>query len=182
MKTATPLITLLSLLLVSSLALAQDLSKTKLGFRSRKMQLVLTSGRTAHVIKVDTLIGAAKIDDARLLFIDRREEFIYLLVDVGGSSKLRPDEHQCGGGEERNLLWLKLTSDWKLSQASSVLYLSCWQGADVDEAIAIEDGKLRMRYDDYRENVANTVTYDSSRPEAGLVIDGTPLQSDSSGE
>src|SRR5215210_471623 len=83
--------------------------------RGRGRQLILTAGGKTHRLDPGESIDAAKLDDVSILFATRRPGFIYLLIAACGSSKLKSDDRQCGAGTECNLLWLKLDTDWRIS-------------------------------------------------------------------
>src|SRR5947209_8069248 len=71
---------------------AAQTAKTDYGIRLRasgRGAVVIRERGRAHVLDLRKLLEAAKIDDAREIFRTRRGDFIYLLLQVCGPSKLR---------------------------------------------------------------------------------------------
>ena len=145
--------------------------------RGRSAVVLREHGR-AHVLDLRKLLEAAKIEDAREIFLTRGGGFIYLLLDVCGPSKLRPDEHQCGAGEECSLIWLKLDEAWRERDAKSVRYESCWQPITSYDGMKVSGRTMSLEYDDLRDNTQHELTYDADKPEAGLKDESKPLPKD----
>ncbi|HVF56595.1 MAG TPA: hypothetical protein VM934_10620 [Pyrinomonadaceae bacterium] len=150
-------------------------SKSGYTVRVRGKGLVLVSQGRSHALDVADKVDAARIEDVTLLFADRRGASLYLLLSVCGSSKLRPDDRQCGAGVECNLVWVKLGDDWKVKDSRSVRYESCWMPITSDEGYKISGRLLHLEYSDLRENLHYKVSYDSDNPEKGLSVEESRL-------
>ena len=129
----------------------------------------------AHTLTLDDKVGAARIEEAKLLFVTRRGEFTYLLVDVCGLSKRTPDDRMCGAGQECNVVWVKLDRRRKVADARSELYESCWLPITSEDGPEIVGRKLLLKVDDLREWLRKEVTYDADRPEKGLTVKSSPM-------
>lgn len=143
---------------------------------SGRNRLVIKSPKRSYPIDVADKIDAAQIEDASILFVTRRTDFIYLLVDVCGLSKVPPDDRMCGAGVECNLLWLKLDSRFRLVESNSVRYESCWQPISAADGYKIDGRILRMEYSDLNENLKYKLNYDADQPERGFQIEKSPLE------
>ena len=144
--------------------------------RPHKRQLALTVDGHMHLLDASKQLEAAKLDSASPLFFTRRTDFNYLLANVCGPSKLKPDDHECGAGTECDLLWLKLTPAWSIADAKAALYESCWQSATSDDGYKIDQHSLHVEYDNFLFKHHYSVAYDADRPERGLVIEESALQ------
>jgi hypothetical protein len=173
-------ITILTLVLalpVQSSAQAQSASaQSAIKARGRGTKLILTSLGKRHVLDVSRSIDAAKLDEASVLFATRRQDFLYLLIDACGSSKLKPDDRQCGAGEECNLLWIKLSTTWQINDIKAVRYESCWAPITSNEGYKIKGNTLQMDYSDFREKKEYKLTYDANRPEGGFHIEESAMK------
>ena len=176
-KNRAPLVvrTTLCLLLAASSALAQRQAAPRLSLRGRGRTLVLQVGGRAHALKLaGDKIDAARLEHAEIVFATRRPDFTYLLVDVCGWSKPRQDERHCGLGTECNLLWLKLTTAWRVADARSARYLSCWYPTSNKE-FQIKGRTLSVEYSDYHAEQKTLLTYDADQPERGFTLAASPL-------
>lgn len=124
----------------------------------------------AHTLALDESVGAARIEVAKLLFLTRREEFVYLLIDVCGTSKRRPDDRQCGAGRECNIIWVKLDRGRKVADARSELYESCWLPVTSERGPRIDGRRMSLELENLREWVIKEVGYDADRPEEMLTF------------
>src|SRR4051812_7588894 len=138
-----------ALLLSSSLAFAQKSSKTAYKVRAKGLRLVVTFQGKTHLLNTTEQIDAAKITDTEILFANRKADFTYLVIAVGGSSKAKSDDRQCGAGEEDNLLWIKLDSAWKITDIKSVRYESCWSPTTSDDGYKIKNNTLTIAITDF---------------------------------
>jgi hypothetical protein len=129
----------------------------------------------AYTLALGDKVSAARIEEAKLLFVTRREEFTYLLIDVCGLSKRTPDDRMCGAGQECDVVWVKLDRRRKVSDARSELYESCWLPVTAEEGPAIVGRSLQLKVDDLREWVRKEVGYDADRPEEGLTEKSSPM-------
>ena len=142
--------------------------------KGRRAVVVRERGRS-HVLDVWEHIEAARVGDAEGLFLTRKGGFIYLVLNMCGPSKSKPDAHQCGAGTECNLVWLKLDESWRELDAKSVRYESCWRPITSDEGPKVSGRTLLLEYDDLREDLRHEVTYDADKPEEGLTSRARPL-------
>jgi hypothetical protein len=96
---------------------------------------------------------------------------MYLLRDIQGQSKLPIDNNDGGAGSESNLVWLKLDQEWKLLDAKSFRYDSCWASISMIDPPRWEGDTLTVS----TEN--KVVTYSYKRPEEGLrIADSAPAK------
>lgn len=166
-----------SVLLTSNIALAQVTSGgAQIKLRGRGRSLLLTSGRVRRAIDVKEQVLAARLDEVKLLFVTRRQDFTYLLVDACGPSKAVPDARQCGAADECALLWIKLDGVWKASEMQSARYESCWQSSSSSDGYKISGRKLDMEYDDFSQRKNYRLSYDAEQPERGFGLEATVLE------
>ena len=164
-------------LLIQSVAQAQKAEgQTDIKAFGRGTKLALKSRGKTHVFDVSERVDAAKLDDVGVLFETRRTDFVYLLIAACGTSKLKPDDRQCGAGQECNLLWVKLSTGWKMGDIKSVRYESCWVPVSSDEGYKITGRLLQMEYYDLREKLNYKLTYDADRPESGWIVEASAIK------
>jgi hypothetical protein len=149
-------------------------SKVKVRARGHTSVVVTERGR-AHTLDVSKQIDAAHIEDASVLFVTRRGGSVYLLLTVCGLSRFPPGDRQCGAGIECNLVWLKLDERWRVLDAKSERYESCWAPITSEEGPKVKGRLLTLEFDDLRENLRHEVTYDADAPERGLNSATRPL-------
>lgn len=158
-------------LLFQSGAQAQDVSlESGIKARGRGSKLVLNSRGKTHVLDVSGQIDAAKLDDVDVIFASRKPPFTYLLVSACGSSRLKSNDRQCGAGLECNLLWLKLNSNWRISDIKSAHYESCWTYITSTEGYKTKDHTLEMDYNDFNRKINYKLSYDALQPENGFIL------------
>lgn len=143
----------------------------------RRAVVVKERGR-AHVLDLSKHIEAMRIEDATELSRTRRGEFVYLLLQVCGLSKMPPDDRQCGAGIECDLVWLKLDQSWRERDAKPMRYESCWQPITSDEGPKVSGRTVLLEFDDLRDNTRHEVSYDADKPEEGLTEKTRPLPKD----
>ncbi len=118
------------------------------------------------------------IDQVKLVFQNRSNGKLYRLMYVVGPSA-GGGNGQCGAGQEEYLIWQVLDSKWAQDDYKVELIASCAVSIENrspgSESYAVSKGKLTSKYDDYRDNVANTLTYDSAQPEKAWTIQQKPL-------
>lgn len=137
--------------------------------RARSERLIVKHKGKAHTLRLGSdKIDAAKITNAEILFANRKDGFTYLLVDVAGQSKKKSDDRQCGAGTESNLIWIKLDAAWRIIDAVSQRYESCWSGITSDDGYRIKGNLLTIEFDNFRENVTVKLSYDADAPEKGF--------------
>jgi hypothetical protein len=148
----------------------------KVSVRVRGLQSIVVTGRgRTHKLDLTKHIDAARIEDASALFLTRRGEFAYLLLGVCGMSKEKSDDRQCGAGIECNVVWLKLDGAWRVRDAKSERYESCWQPITSEEGPKVEGRRMTVVVDDLREDLRREVSYDADSPEAGLAVRQSPI-------
>ena len=145
--------------------------------QARGRNILLTERGARTLIRVAEYVDAARVTDASVVFESRDGVYVYLLLDVCGPSKERPDDRQCGAGVECNLLWLKLDSRRRVIDADSARYESCWAPITTEEGYRVTGGTLRLVVQDLREQLEHTITYDADRPARGLQRQQSPLKS-----
>jgi hypothetical protein len=137
-------------------------SRLKLHWHGNSVRFV-EDGR-AHEISVKGLFDAVELQSVKLQSATESRGFMYLLLDIEGPSKLPRDNHECGAGSESNLVWLKLDLEWKVLDAKSFRYDSCWASISMIDPPRWEGDTLTVS----TEN--KVVTYSYKRPEEGLRI------------
>jgi hypothetical protein len=148
----------------------------KVSVRAKGRQSVVVTERgRAHTLDLTKQIDAARIEDVSALFLTRRGEFTFLLLEVCGLSKVPPDDRQCGAGIECNVVWLKLDGAWRVRDAKSERYESCWSPITTDEGPKVEGRRMKVVVDDLREDVRREVSYDADDPESGLTVRQSPI-------
>jgi len=157
------------LMLVSAVALAQSTGVplgARLKMRWQGDNVIFTEGAKTHEISLREKYVAVRLDTVILQSAKEAGGFIYLLLDVTGPSKLPRDSHQCGGGNESNLIWLKLDKDWKILDAKDFLYDSCWRS----EAATVMDPP-KWTGDTLKVTTLDKIaTYTYKHPEEGLKV------------
>lgn len=153
-------------------ALAQ---KSEYKIRARGGRLSVSHKNKAHALNLVDKIDAAKITETEILFADRKDGFIYLVVDVSGQSKTKEDNRHCGAGTESNLIWIKLDSTWKILDSNSVRYESCWSPTSNDN-YRITDTRMSIEIQDFRNDLDINLSYNSGEPEKGFQITQKPLE------
>jgi hypothetical protein len=157
-------------------AVAQEvLVRPKLGVRVRGERLVITERGRARTLDLGDNVSAARIEDAEVIFKSGSGGAVYLLLDICGWSKRTQDDRQCGAGTECDLVWLKLDARWRIQDAKSARYESCWASTTSDDGYKIGGHTLTVEFDNFREDVKVKLTYDAERPERGLVVEQSPL-------
>ncbi|MBA3241862.1 MAG: hypothetical protein H0T60_11610 [Acidobacteria bacterium] len=146
------------------------MAKQRLRILRGGRRLAFVERGRVHALDLRNQVGAARIEEAELLFVTARRDFTYLLIDVCGASRDRPDDRQCGAGRECDVVWVKLDRRWKVSEARSELYESCWAPVTSDDGPKIDDQRLLLKLDNLREWVSKEVGYDADRPEEGLTF------------
>lgn len=148
----------------------------KVSVRARgRRSVVVTEHGHAHTLDLTEHIGAARIEDVSAPLMTSKDGFTYLLLEVCGLSKERPDDRQCGAGIECNVVWLKLDNTWRVRDAKTELYESCWLPITAEEGPKVEGRRMTMVVDDLREEVRREVSYDADKAEAGLTVGQSPI-------
>jgi hypothetical protein len=137
--------------------------------KGRRSVVVRMRGR-AHTLDLSKHVDAMRIQDATELFLTRKGGFVYLLLDVCGPSKVRPDNRHCGAGTECNLVWLKLDRAWRERDAKSEPYESCWKPITSELRPRVKGRHMVLEYDDLTDWVRREVDYDADKPEEGLTF------------
>lgn len=154
--------------LVSAAAVAQPTAiplGARLKMRWHDGKVFFREGSADHEIPLRAQFDAVEIDKVVLQSAKEAGDFIYLLLDVGGPSKLPRDSHQCGAGTEANLIWLKLDKNWKVLDSNSFLYDSCWH----DMSSVLDPPKWTG--DTLKVSTLEKVaTYTYKHPEEGLKV------------
>ena len=137
-------------------------SKLKLHWHGSSVRFI-EDGRE-HEVSLKGLFNAVELESVELQSATESKGFMYLLLDVVGPSKLPRDNHECGAGNESDLVWLKLDQHWKLLDAKNFRYDSCWTAVSMIDLPSWEGDTLTVA----TEN--KVVTYSYKRPEEGLKI------------
>ena len=144
-------------------------SRLKLHWHGSSVRFI-EDGRP-HEVSIKGLFDAVELKSVKLQSATESKGFVYLLLDVDGPSKLPRDNHECGAGNESNLVWLKLDPEWKLLDSKNFRYDSCWASISAIDLPRWEGNTLTVT----TEN--KVVTYSYKRPEEGLKIaDSAPAK------
>jgi hypothetical protein len=159
------------LLLATMAVSAQRTSaQPRLKVRGRGRTITLYVNGRAHRLSLGDKLDAAALEDVSLVFVSHRSDFTYLLIDACGMSKRIPDGRMCGAGTECNLVWLKLDGAWRVAEARSAHYQSCWSTIE-NEEFAIKGRVLSFEYKDFHLARKTRLTYDADQPERGFVLE-----------
>jgi hypothetical protein len=161
---------------VSRSAAQQPAARQGISLRtSGRHAVVVREGGRSHVLDLSQHIEAARIEGATRLFLTRKGGFVYLLLQVCGPSKAKPDDHECGAGTECDLIWLKLDEAWRERDAKSVRYDSCWAPIASYDGLKVSGRTASLEFDNLRDNTQHELTYDADKPEEGLKDKASPL-------
>jgi hypothetical protein len=147
----------------------------KVSVRARGQRVVVTERGRAHTLDLSKHVDAARIEEASALLMTSKGGFTYLLLEVCGPSKVPSDDRQCGAGIECNVVWLKLDGVWRVRDAKSERYESCWQPITSDEGPKVVGRRMTLVVENLREEVRREVSYDADSPEAGLTVRQSPI-------
>ena len=165
-------------LCVASVALGQ--SSVPLGARLKLhwkgSTVYVRDGAAEHELGVRDHFYAAALDKVVLQSAKESGGFTYLLLDVTGPSKLPRDSHQCGAGDESNLIWLKLDKDWKIQDAKDFRYEPCWSDISADDPPKWQGDTLQVSVFSAAggKSVTQVAKYTYKRPEDGIKVTETP--------
>jgi hypothetical protein len=159
---------------------AAQTARLEYGIRLRVSgrRVVVKERGGAHALDIWKYVEAARIEAAREIFLTRKGGFIYLLLQVCGPSKAKPDDHECGAGTECDIVWLKLDGAWRERDAKSVRYDSCWSPIVSYDGLKVSGRTAALEYDNLRDNTQHELTYDADKPEEGLTDKARPLPKD----
>jgi hypothetical protein len=154
------------LLLTGAQLLAlQNLSADRIKLKMEGSTIFFSENGRTHEVSVEGQFDAVRMDSAKLLAAKEAGNFVYLLLDVTGPSKLPRDKSQCGATNESDLIWLKLDSGWHLKEGVSFLYNSCLLPITMVKAPNFEGEVMTATTN------SQSATYDNAHPEAGLKIE-----------
>jgi hypothetical protein len=121
-----------------------------------------------HEIALRDYFHAVRLDKVILQSAKEANGFTYLLLDVTGPSKLPRDSHRCGGGNESDLIWLKLDGNWKVVAEKDFQYDSCWTSAAMVDPPKWQGDTLKAA------TIEKVATYSYKRPDEGLRVSEAP--------
>jgi hypothetical protein len=131
-----------------------------------------------HVYDFEDDLLLFGIDQVKLVFQNRVNGKLYRLMYVIGPSG-GGGNGQCGAGQEEYLIWQVLDSKWAQDDYKVELIASCAVSIENrssgSSSYEVSKGKLTSEYNDYRDNMTNTLTYDSAKPEKAWTIQRKPL-------
>ena len=100
-----------------------------------------------------------------------------VLLKITGYSRPGSPGSYCGGGEEADLIWLKLGPDGRLLKIESFLVESCFESIDA-EFDKPEKAPWTWEWDLYRTKTHHALSYDPDHPELGVVEKISPSEED----
>lgn len=130
--------------------------------------VIFRDGSSDHEIAVRGYFHAVRLDQVILQSAKEAGGFTYLLLDVTGPSKLPRDSHRCGGGNESDLIWLKLDGNWKVVAEKDFLYDSCWTDAANVDPPKWQGDTLRTA------TIDKVATYTYKHPDEGIKVSDAP--------
>lgn len=169
-----------SIFLLAGLAVAADHSKDPVAMRLqihwKGRSITVADKKTARTYYFEDDVEAYQIHTARLQSAREANGAIYLLFDVAGYS-LGPEPSPrgtCGSGEEKNLIWLKVDSNWKPLDRQSVLYFSCTQNIELhnDQEPTWKGDDFTALIDDWGKKETRKIVYSLGAPDKGLQVSG----------
>jgi hypothetical protein len=141
----------------------------RIKMRWRDDKVFLSESGKSHELSLRKQFAAVRLDQVVLQSAKEAGGFIYLLLDVTGPSKLPRDSHQCGGGNESNLVWLKLDREWRILESNAFLYDSCWtSGATMIDPPKWSGDTLKVA------TLDKIATYTYKHPDDGLKVTDAP--------
>lgn len=164
------------LCVTTSFAFGQKSSDPAYKIRARRGGVTVTFKGKAHRLNVSAQTDAAKVTETELLFAGEKQNFRYLVIDVSGWSREKQNDRQCGAGVESNLIWLKLDAAWKILDAKSVRYQSCWSGIELNDSFKQTKTTLFVEFDNFRDRLNTKLNYNADEPEKGFQIVETKLK------
>lgn len=132
-------------------------------------------GKT-QTLNIRAQIDAEKITDAEILFVNLRNNFVYLVISVCGQSREKQNDRQCGAGVECNLIWIKLDSKRQIVGVNSIRYESCWSSATSNDGYKINGNNLTIKFDNFREKLNYKVSYNADEAENGFQVEKKNLE------
>jgi hypothetical protein len=144
---------------------------------AKNKAIVIQERGNDHAYDFHADLNLHGIKRANLLFQNRANGQLYLLVDVLGPSTAGGNIY-CGAGQEEYLIWLALDSKWEQSDRKVELITSCFatiESSADDQSYEIKDGKLISQYINYRDKVIATLIYDSAKPNKAWTIQRQPI-------
>jgi hypothetical protein len=169
-RVARLLVALSSAFLFQSLAWSQTGAAVEQVTGKDKAIVVRERGQD-HSYDFEDDLQLSEIEQVKLLFQNQSHGKLYLLTYVEGSST-GGGNGPCGAGQEEYLIWQVLDSKWAQDDYKVELIASCFVGIArvASEPYEIKQGRLTAEYVDYRDSVANTLMYDSAKPEKAWTI------------
>jgi hypothetical protein len=150
----------------------------RLKMRWQGSTVILSEGAASHRLELRDRFHAVNLEKVILQSAKESGDFIYLLLDVAGPSKLPRDSHQCGGGSESDLIWFKLDKSWKVQDAKAFRYESCWSDISADDPPKWQGDTLKVSVFSAAggKSVAQVATYTYKSPDAGIKVVETPME------
>jgi hypothetical protein len=145
----------------------------RLKMRWQHDAVTFRDGNSSHELAIRDYFSAVQLGKVILQSAKESNGFIYLLLDVTGPSKVPSDSHQCGAGTESDLIWLKVDKDWKILDAKSFRYDSCWSTISADDPPKWQGDTLKVTVFSVAsggEGKTLTATYTYKHPEDGLKV------------
>lgn len=151
--------------------------------------IIVIKDGVKHPLNADMDIMAGALHSVKLLSTKPSGDFTYLLFDITGDSR-GPEEAnaECGRGEERNLVWMKLDAAWQKVDSQTFVIESCWDNATLQDEgapVTFSGPDLVARgttmRDPKKENTIENrkwmkyeVRYSLKHPESGLLVNLVP--------
>jgi hypothetical protein len=190
MHSVLRLFTLFALLLpIAVFAQARKPLGAQLRVRWDGHNIILIKDGVKHPLSADKDINAGALHSVKLLSAKPSGDFTYLLFDIKGDSRGPEEaEYECGRGEERNLIWMKVDAVWQKVDSQTFVIESCWDNATLQDEgapLTFSGPDLVARgtttRDPKKENTSENhkwrkyeVRYSLKHPENGLLVNLVP--------
>ncbi len=101
----------------------------------------ISSDTTNSVVELKPYLDARGDYEYHIIFVNRRENTFYALLNVSGKSQTN-ETGSCAKGLERNIVWLKLDSSLQPLEVKSVLVESCLKDIDSHDWCTFSGNRL----------------------------------------
>jgi hypothetical protein len=140
-------------------------------------EIIVHEQENDHVYDFSSDLKLYEVKNVKLLFQNRANGQLYLLVDVVGPSTAGGNTY-CGAGQEEYLIWQALDSKWGQGDHKVEPIASCLvsiESSEDGDPYDISQGTLTAEYINYTDKTTETLSYDSTKPEKAWTIRRKPI-------
>ena len=139
----------------------------------------MSSAGIHHLLDITPYAAARGDFGYQVLLVNRRDGFIYAVLEVSGRSP--GDTGVCAKGVEKNVVWIKLDRKLELQDVKTVLVESCPQNIHTANGCVVTDNRLVVNF--VRDSMSakgsalgtqkreSILRYDNDHPESGLMAE-----------